>query len=89
MPGEPLWLDSDRAWALALQSHEASIHDGCGQPVAESFSREGEGAYRADAIRCHACAAIRREQRARSKDGESALDGLSFEVRNITKGRAL
>lgn len=86
-PGEPLWLDSDRTWALALQAHEASIHDGCGQPVEESFSREGDGAYAAEGIRCHACAAIRRAQRDHAKHGEAALDGLSFEVRNVTKGR--
>jgi len=34
--GEPLWLDEDREWALALQAYEASLCNGCGQPLSQT-----------------------------------------------------
>lgn len=33
---EPLWLDDDRAWAIALLELEADIHPPCGHPLSET-----------------------------------------------------
>lgn len=55
-PGEPLWLDEDRAWALALADVEADQCPDCGQPWHETSLPESEGGYRAELLRCHACA---------------------------------
>lgn len=57
MPGEPLWLDDDREWAVALIQDERDACPGCGEPLHISTARESDGEYHADAIRCHGCAA--------------------------------
>lgn len=54
-PGEPLWTDSDRAWALALALVEEQACRGCGQPLGESTDPDLEEAWVAEVIRCHAC----------------------------------
>ncbi|PJN24065.1 hypothetical protein [Kitasatospora sp. CB02891] len=59
--GDPLWLDDDRAWALALLQVEGEACRGCGQSVADSTDPALEEMWRADVIRCHACAAAGRE----------------------------
>lgn len=56
-PGEPLFTDDDRDLALALTANERDACPGCGQPTAVSTAPEAEEAYRAEAVRCHACAA--------------------------------
>lgn len=55
-PGEPLWLDRDREWALALRLVEAENCTGCGHRLEESLDPELEGQWRAEILRCHACA---------------------------------
>lgn len=55
--GEPLWLEEDRAWALALAQVEADSCPECGQPWGEATDKNNEFAYQADLIRCHACTA--------------------------------
>lgn len=55
-PGEPVWLDEDRAWALALAQVEADSCPDCGQPWSESSDPASEWSYQAQLIRCHACA---------------------------------
>lgn len=62
-PGEPLFTDEDRDLALALYANEADACPGCGEPMSITTSPEAEGAYRADAIRCHGCAAQSRAAR--------------------------
>lgn len=59
--GEPLWLETDRALALALAAIEADACPGCGQPRTESMQPHAAYAYKAAALRCHGCAAIRTE----------------------------
>lgn len=59
VPGEPLWTDDDRDWAIALLTYEADLCE-CGQPRSESMSPDSEYAYRAEAMRCHACKAVAR-----------------------------
>ncbi|MFD0405023.1 hypothetical protein [Kitasatospora sp. NPDC127116] len=54
-PGEPLWTDSDRAWALALLAVEDETCRGCGQPIGEATSPDTEGRWEAELIRCHPC----------------------------------
>ncbi|WP_261994319.1 hypothetical protein [Streptomyces sp. t39] len=56
-PGEPLWTDEDRAWALALADVERDVCPDCGHPWSETSRPEAEGTYRAELLRCHACAA--------------------------------
>lgn len=80
-PGEPLWLDEDRDYALALHWLEAETCSGCGQPRSESTAIENDGGYRIEPIRCHACAAMAR-QSTKFLDGASgtAAAGLTFYV---------
>ena len=80
-PGEPLWLDDDRDWVLALLDLEADACSGCGQPRSESMDRDGEFAYVAEPIRCHACAALARASRDFTESNPTAGDGLNFTVR--------
>jgi hypothetical protein len=56
-PGEALWTDEDRAWALALLQVEADSCPDCGQPWSETSDIDNEYQYRAELHRCHACAA--------------------------------
>lgn len=54
------WTEDDREWALALLAYEADLCV-CGQPRSESMNPSAEfGTYRADRLRCHACAEIAR-----------------------------
>lgn len=55
-PGESLWTDDDRAWAMALLSVEAEVCKGCGQPLYESTDQALEEGWQAEVIKCHACA---------------------------------
>jgi len=58
VPGEPLWTDEDRGWAIALLEYEADICSGCGQPRSESMDPENEFRYRPTVLRCHACKTV-------------------------------
>lgn len=62
-PGEPLWTDEDRAWALALHAEEAEECPGCGLPMDETRSPDAEGEYVATRARCHACTPKERQKR--------------------------
>lgn len=44
-PGEPLWLDEDRAWAIALLAEQRDACPGCGQPRSETFDPANAYAY--------------------------------------------
>ncbi|MEO3978768.1 hypothetical protein [Streptomyces sp. CAU 1734] len=55
-PGEALWLEEDRAWALALADVEADTCPDCGHSWSETSAPGAEGQYEAALIRCHACA---------------------------------
>lgn len=76
-PGEPMWLEEDRAWALALLAYEADRCE-CGQSRAESTTREAEFTYRAEAMRCHACKAA-----AEAAEGVSDRTGLYVTVSKL------
>lgn len=79
--GDPLWLDDDRDWALALHLLEADTCDGCGQPRSESTLPENEYGYSVVPIRCHSCAALRRASRSwLDGQNESVADGVTFHV---------
>lgn len=83
-PGEPLWLDDDRDWALALQAYEADLCHGCGQPLALSTAAANEYGFTVEHERCHACAAMRREGRRLTAEAEGRpafADGLRLTVR--------
>lgn len=63
-----LWTEEDRAWALALLAVEDEVCRGCGQPVADSTDPALEEMWRAEVIRCHACATAGREAAAFQHD---------------------
>lgn len=73
-PGEPLWLDRDRDYALALQAEEADTC-ACGEPRSTSTLITSDSEYIAEAIQCHACAAAARAVR-RLGDAPGATDGV-------------
>ncbi|NYV73180.1 hypothetical protein [Streptomyces sp. UH6] len=68
-PGEPLWLDEDRDWALALLHVEADQCPDCGSPWGEATAQENEYAYASDLTQCHACAESARAVRAFQEAG--------------------
>ncbi|MEV8046379.1 hypothetical protein AB0P02_21400 [Streptomyces griseoluteus] len=81
--GEPLWLDEDRAWALALLDIEADCCPECKQPWGEVTDPKSEEAYRAELIRCHACTTSARTVRAyQDKGGQT--EGLHVHLDRIT-----
>jgi hypothetical protein len=53
--GEPLWLNEDRAWALALAQVETENCPDCGRPWSEVSDPDNEFKYQTELIRCHAC----------------------------------
>ncbi len=59
-PGEPLWLEDDRAWAYALSVVEADRCPDCRQPWDEATDPENEFKWRGELAKCHACAAAAR-----------------------------
>jgi len=61
VPGEPLWTDEDRGWAIALLEYEADICSGCGQPHGESTLIENEFHYKPTVLVCHACRTVARQ----------------------------
>jgi hypothetical protein len=62
------WDDDDRGYALALLALESETCTGCGHPVAESMDVANQYAYRAELLRCHACAAA---------DSATDVDGIN------------
>lgn len=55
VPGEPLWNDDDRSWALALLAEEAEECPSCGGALEETTDPENEQRYRSSIVRCHRC----------------------------------
>ncbi|MER6435420.1 hypothetical protein ABT275_03525 [Streptomyces sp. NPDC001185] len=77
--GEPLWLPEDRYWAFALAEVDADRCPDCGQPWGEATSPKNEESYRADLVKCHACAISAKAVRAH-QDGKGDTDGLHVHV---------
>ena len=65
--GEPLWLDADRDEAVALIAEEAAMCE-CGEPRETSLAPDSDGAYAAEVVICHACAALSRAARKFGED---------------------
>lgn len=85
--GEPEWLPEDLDVALEWQRH-LDEQCTCGNPLMESTDPELEGAYEAQAVVCHACAA----REAASKkfadaDGVKLATHLTAEARAYLDGR--
>lgn len=85
-PGEPLWTEEDRAWALALAEVEADTCPDCGQPWSEATAPENEFEYEADLILCHSCAASAKAVRAH-QDGKGTTDGLHVHLEHRKQRR--
>jgi hypothetical protein len=54
---------------------------GCGRPQWECFDADSEGAYTAEAMRCHACAERDRVSRQFSADEHADTGGLYITLR--------
>jgi uncharacterized cysteine cluster protein YcgN (CxxCxxCC family) len=71
------WGSTGRALAVALTDYEASLCDGCGQPVHLSMDPENEGHWVAPLpMRCHACTVI--AHRVKDYEKADAPDALKF-----------
>lgn len=82
-PGEPLWLEEDRAWAFALLHVEADSCPECRQPWGEATARDSEESYVTELIRCHACTASAQAVRVYQDRGGST-DGLHVHLERRT-----
>lgn len=71
-PGEVLWTEEDRRWALALIVEEGEKCPGCGGQIHETTDPELEFSWHAEAVRCHRCASQQREMRSHHRDGDPA-----------------
>ena len=78
-PGEPLWSEEDRAWALALSHVEGDQCPECGEAWGEATDVKSEFAYKAELIKCHACATSARAVRIH-QDGHGTADGLHVQI---------
>ena len=57
--GEPLWLEDDRGYAIALARVEADMHHACGRPWSEAMDPENAERYTVDNLGiCPACNAL-------------------------------
>jgi hypothetical protein len=64
--GEPLWLEDDQEWALALMEEDADRCRGCGEPRSETYATTTDARgrkvaahlYEAERIECAGCRAI-------------------------------
>jgi len=57
--GEPLWLEDDRGYAIALARVEADVHHACGRPYSEAMDPENAERYTVDDLGiCAACYAL-------------------------------
>ena len=74
-----MFTGADTTLAVALQHLDASACVGCGQDRRESTNPDNEYRWRAEAVRCHACAARDRKAAAHEAAGGSTA-GLLFSV---------
>lgn len=64
-------------------AEEAMLCPGCGLPRDETMAKESDGAYRAKAQRCHACAA--RDRKAKEfTQGHHEAGGLFIGVERLS-----
>ena len=92
---EPEWDEESRGLLVALADLEASSCDGCGHPLEESMSPDGDRGnragthyYEADPAphRCHACAARERAVDAYAKQpGAHVTQSLRWGVRRVDR----
>lgn len=54
---EPEWLPDDLEVVLEWTRYRDTLCDGCAQSLSESLDPALEGAYEADVVSCHGCAA--------------------------------
>ncbi|MGH9003942.1 MAG: hypothetical protein ACRDYV_12515 [Acidimicrobiia bacterium] len=79
-PGEPVWTDEDRGYALAWAEEQADRCPGCAQPFAEAMAKANQFGYRAQIVRCHACAAKDREAASFTRAEGADTAGLQVQL---------
>ena len=79
MHGEPYWLEDDTEAALEYFEEQSLLCSGCGLPRDETMSKEAQDTYKAQAVRCHACAERDREAK-KFTSGPHDDAGLMFRV---------
>jgi hypothetical protein len=82
-PGEQLFDEESRHLALEYVRMQREVHGPCGQPLDLVLGQENDGAWVTQEVYCHACAAIRKSERAAQinageSSSDSLLDGLVF-----------
>lgn len=78
-PGEPLWLDDDRRWALAAQQ-DADERLPCGCHPSDTSGAHNEDAFDAIPRVCHRHRAVGEASERRSKSETDSMHGVWFQV---------
>lgn len=78
-PGTSVWTATDTALAVALHQLESLRCPGCGHDRRESMDADTEFKWKAEPIRCHACATRERHSAAHVKL-QRPTEGLSWIV---------
>jgi hypothetical protein len=83
--GDPLWTQEDTDLAVALTEIEGERH-ACGHPRSESMDPAHEFDWKADPVRCHACAAVDRAARRAAEDKSWDGAGINWITRRRGDG---
>lgn len=82
MPGEPLWLSSDRDVVEAWHVWTDLLCSGCGQPRDEAWTRDEDYRWKGELRQCRPCEAIEkaRDEHVRSGTKDSAPEMFGMKV---------
>lgn len=75
--GDGGWTAEDRAYALAWRAYLDEHCSSCGHDLAVSTNKDNQFAYRAEIVRCHACAARDKAAQKFQKDGGDPAGALT------------
>ena len=79
-----MWTSEDTQAVLDYLQERSMTCPGCGLPRDETMDPEADGFFRARALRCHACAAMAREERRFTGQRHDA-GGLYFAPERVTR----
>ena len=78
-PGEPLWLEKDRQWALAWQ-YDQDVRMPCGCHPDDAGGIENADRFTATPRVCHRHRAVGEATEQRSKSETDTLHGVWFQI---------